>query len=390
MHFFRAISAILLITGVIGFGAGCKKTAAPQGQASSASQTPPIEAPAHHPDGGDATPVAQIKFFKGSIGSALGLQMKLVRQGDSLSGNYFYQKVGTKIDLKGTVDKDGNVLLEEFDPSGKQTGVFKGLWKTDSENLINIVGNWSKPNDSKQTAFSVHEEPITFSGATEIHAKTIKENNKKLKYEIGAEYPEIIGALDTRFDRFNQEARNLVNRKVAEFRKDVAERSADETIESSSTGSDFGVGYTVGFANDDLVSVEFDIGGYYAGAAHPNSYTEVINYDAKNGKILRLGDIFKPGAKYLQAMSAFAIKDLKAQGKSKGADSMLDDEMILSGAGPDAKNFKSWTITKKGLAITFDSYQVAPYAAGPQRVLIPYSALKDLIKPDGPLAGFKN
>jgi hypothetical protein len=103
-----------------------------------------------------------------------------------------------------------------------------------------------------------------------------------------------------------------------------------------------------------------------------------------------LGDIFKPGAKYLQAMSAFAIKDLKAQGKSKGADSMLDDEMILSGAGPDAKNFKSWTITKKGLAITFDSYQVAPYAAGPQRVLIPYSALKDLIKPDGPLAGFKN
>jgi hypothetical protein len=112
MHFFRAISAILLITGVIGFGAGCKKTAAPQGQASSASQTPPIEAPAHHPDGGDATPVAQIKFFKGSIGSALGLQMKLVRQGDSLSGNYFYQKVGTRIDLKGTVDKDGNVLLE--------------------------------------------------------------------------------------------------------------------------------------------------------------------------------------------------------------------------------------------------------------------------------------
>jgi hypothetical protein len=387
MQLLRSLSALLLITVVIGLSAGCRKNAGTQQQPVTSGQAAPVESPAHHPDGGNATPVAQTKFFKGSIGSALGLHMKLVRQGDSLSGNYFYQKVGTRIDLKGTIDSQGNVSLEEFDPSGKQTGVFKGLWKSDAENLISIVGNWSKPNDNKQTAFSVHEEPISFSGATEIHGKTIKENNKKLKYEISAEYPEIVGALDTRFDRFNQEARTLVAGKVAEFRKDIAERSADETIESASPGSDFGVGYTVALANDDLVSVEFDIGGYYAGAAHPNSYTGVINYDARNGKILRLSDLFKPGARYLPAISTYAIKDLNSQGKAKGADSMLDDEMIQSGAGPDAKNFKSWTITRKGLALTFDAYQVAPYAAGPQHVLIPYSALKHLIKPDGPLAG---
>jgi hypothetical protein len=45
-------------------------------------------------------------------------------------------------------------------------------------------------------------------------------------------------------------------------------------------------------------------------------------------------------------------------------------------------------ITKKGLWITFDPYQVAAYAAGPQTVLVPYSALKDIIKPDGPVATF--
>ena len=62
--------------------------------------------------------------------------------------------------------------------------------------------------------------------------------------------------------------------------------------------------------------------------------------------------------------------------------------MLKDGAAPTAKNYESWTITKQGLGINFDAYQVGPYAAGPQFVMVPYSALKDLIKPDGPVAAF--
>jgi hypothetical protein len=65
---------------------------------------------------------------------------------------------------------------------------------------------------------------------------------------------------------------------------------------------------------------------------------------------------------------------------------MLDNEQIQSGAAAEAKNYQSWTITKKGLGINFDAYQVGPYAAGRQYVLLPYSAIKELIKPDGPVA----
>jgi hypothetical protein len=102
--------------------------------------------------------------------------------------------------------------------------------------------------------------------------------------------------------------------------------------------------------------------------------------------VLKLAELFNPGAKYIQSLSAYCIKDLKRQSKSK--DSMLDDQTIQNGAGPDAQNYDSWTITKKGLEITFDPYQVAAYAAGPQKVVVPYSALKELIKPDGPLGPF--
>jgi hypothetical protein len=132
------------------------------------------------------------------------------------------------------------------------------------------------------------------------------------------------------------------------------------------------------------VSVEFKVGSYYQGAAHPNSYSEVINYDLKNGKQLKLGDLFKPGAKYLQAIAMYCIADLKKQGKDKG----LTDEEIEKGAAASPKNYQSWTITKKGLGINFDSYQVGPYAAGPQFVTVPYSTVKDLVNPEGPIAQF--
>ncbi|MDQ5844493.1 MAG: RsiV family protein, partial [Acidobacteriota bacterium] len=118
-----------------------------------------------------------------------------------------------------------------------------------------------------------------------------------------------------------------------------------------------------------------------------NSYSEVVNFDLKTGKPLKLADLFNPGSKFLQAISTYSIQDLKKQSTEK-LDSLLDDDWIQRGAGPKADNYKSWSITRKGLGIYFDSYQVGPYAAGPQRVVVPYSALKDIIKPDGPIAQF--
>jgi hypothetical protein len=79
------------------------------------------------------------------------------------------------------------------------------------------------------------------------------------------------------------------------------------------------------------------------------------------------------------------MADLKKQSKAK--DDMLPDDEIQSGAGPSAKNYRSWKITRKGLGVNFDAYQVGPYAAGPQYVLVPYANLKDMINTEGPIAG---
>ena len=62
---------------------------------------------------------------------------------------------------------------------------------------------------------------------------------------------------------------------------------------------------------------------------------------------------------------------------------MSDDEWITKGAGADKDNFSNWNLTKKGLLITFEPYQVAAYAAGSQTVIIPYDKLKSVLKKDG-------
>ena len=65
---------------------------------------------------------------------------------------------------------------------------------------------------------------------------------------------------------------------------------------------------------------------------------------------------------------------------------MSDDEWIGRGAGANADNFQNWNLTKKGLMFTFDQYQVAAYAAGPQTVIIPFDKLKNILRKDGAAA----
>ena len=375
----RKLTKFCLLLSLLTSFTACQRRATVTSQ-----NPPPTPAAEQSVAAGGVTLAPETKYFRGSIGSALGLQMKLIREGEKVVGSYYYQKIGKKIDLRGTINTTNNITLEEFDANGKQTGVFKGLWTTDEDGLIDIAGNWTTPAGGKQAAFSLHQEPIEFTGGAEIAGKQIKENNKKLQYEIEVEYPQITGSSNPAVEKFNQQAKAIVMDEVRVFRSAMAE-DADEEIQTT-TGSDLGMGYTVAIARDDLISIDFGVGGYYRGAAHPNTHSRVLNFDLKNGKPLRLADLFKPDAKYLKVISDFCIKDLQKQ--SKAHDNMLDDESILSGAGPNPKNYQSWTITRKGLGINFDAYQVGPYVAGPQFVLVPYSAIKDAIKPDGPLGMF--
>ena len=63
----------------------------------------------------------------------------------------------------------------------------------------------------------------------------------------------------------------------------------------------------------------------------------------------------------------------------------FDLSAYRSGAASIPENYPNWNVTTDALMITFDEYQVAPYAAGAQIIVMPYRELQAAIDPQGPL-----
>jgi hypothetical protein len=230
-------------------------------------------------------------------------------------------------------------------------------------------------------AFGLTKASSGYGAGMKVVPQEIKEENKRLKYSINAKYPQIEGAKSAGAANFNNAVKALIMKEVGEFKKSI--RGWDTKGIGSEVGSYLETDYEVMIDNGNLISVAFGENSYYAGAAHPNHNALVVNYDLKSARTLRLAELFKPGSKYLSVISKYCIADLK---KQMGGDA--DDRWIREGAGGSLKNYKNWTVTEQGLTILFDPYQVASYAAGPQKVDIPYAALKGIVAPSGPLAAF--
>ncbi len=337
------------------------------------------------PGGVSGAKTAGGKVFKGAV-SDKPVQMTLKREGDQLSGTYSYLKIGSDLSLQGLIDKEGNFTLKESDNSGKQTGEFKGKW-SDPANLptATLDGTWSKPGSDQTLSFYATEQVVEFASGLRVVTKEINEADKNKKYTIDAKYPELTGAANPNAEKFNQEVRSLVTKEVQGFKKDAQEMS-EEDMPDTETGSYLDLGYDLTLAKDELVSVAFGVSTYSRGAAHPNHYTVVFNYDLRSGTKLKLSDLFNPGSGYLQNISRYSIDDLKRQAGKDG----YDEEWFETGAGAKEENYENWNISKKGLAITFDPYQVASYAEGPKNVVVPYASLKEVIKPDGALSSVMN
>ncbi len=144
-----------------------------------------------------------------------------------------------------------------------------------------------------------------------------------------------------------------------------------DTIKSMVQG-----GYAVEASTSDWVSIVGGLSFYSSGAAHPFFVVDTYVYDLQQKKILKLSDVFKAGSDYLSVLSKLSREDLYLQVEEGDTDNPPDTNFIFSGTEPNEENFRSFAFLCEGLALYFGEYQVAPYAAGVQHVVIPYSKLK--------------
>jgi hypothetical protein len=217
---------------------------------------------------------------------------------------------------------------------------------------------------------------ISYADDIKIVTKEIKDSSETKRYEVRANYPQIEGLKDKGIqDKINKYIFTAASDNLKNFITDMSDWEIPKDLPDvySYMEIDF-ESYTL---NEDVFSFAFQISSYYAGAAHPNHWTNSMNWDLKKGTFIAFKDLFKPDSKYLEKISAYCIEDLKLQAKIN--DYEFFEDMLYDGAGSRDSNFVNYNLVQKGLQITFDPYTVAPYVLGTQYVILPYRAVFEMM-----------
>jgi len=215
------------------------------------------------------------------------------------------------------------------------------------------------------------------SEAVTIVSEPFSETGDKPIYTINAQIPYAQGPDPVRLANFNTLLKKMVEEQIQSFRDSVLTLAP---IDPVNVGSSFNLQYTVVGQAQDYWSLKYEVDAYFDGAAHPGHYSATINYDLASDRLITLDELFLPGSNSLQVISEYCKAELAKRD--------IGFDGFAAGADPQPENYTRWNLSADGLIITFDEYQVAPYAAGPQVVVIPFSALQGVALTNGIAASF--
>lgn len=131
------------------------------------------------------------------------------------------------------------------------------------------------------------------------------------------------------------------------------------------------------YRNKYLTVVELNTWQYLTGAAHGISATQFLNWDNATGKVLGLANILEPGK---QAAYTAALQAVHSHWLTQNPDAQHDPDAYNRMWPFQASN--NFAFTDQGLLVKYDSYQIAPYSSGQPELLIPYSALQGILRPE--------
>ncbi len=203
------------------------------------------------------------------------------------------------------------------------------------------------------------------------------EEGKTPDYTVETEMPVLQGSDDPRVANFNQAVAAIVSGQIAGFKKNLIDWTPSPVTNLSTFFQTYELISPVG----NVISLQIKIEYYMAGAAHPAHQTISYSYDLEKGQEITLNQLFLPNANALPTIADYCKAEL---GKRD-----IAFDAFSNGADPIAENYTVWNISTAGLVILFNEYQVAPYAAGPQTVILPRDVLGAVIDPSGPLAQAK-
>ncbi len=128
------------------------------------------------------------------------------------------------------------------------------------------------------------------------------------------------------------------------------------------------------FLSSGMVSISFE--NYaYTGGAHPNSHTMLLNYNLKYGRTVSLKDLVTD----LQELKYLAEKAFR-DSRDLSPDEDLNEAGFFGDNGFQMPS--NFGVTQEGLYFYYNSYEIAPYAAGPTDFVLTWEDLGDIARKD--------
>jgi Protein of unknown function (DUF3298) len=265
--------------------------------------------------------------------------------------------------------------------------------KLDAAQVKLYKADWIKRVETRRNAAQGPAQTGPIHGNQVLRYLQIRERSEEHSYDFEADYA-LVGSPDSTVDSETNLCINaFVIQHLQRFRADAIARTAEKnemkkTAFAATAWDSLAMSHSVALFTPEVLSLEFQLASYYSGAAHPNTQTRTLNFRLHPSFELNLRDIFKESSNYLDVLSRYCITDLSKQKAQRWYDpkqqteQMEDqqDNWILSGAGPEYRNFECFSLMKNGMVIHFDPYSVGSHAEGKYEVFIPAYELKSIVQ----------
>ncbi|MDR3628371.1 MAG: RsiV family protein [Ignavibacteriaceae bacterium] len=339
------------------------------------------------------------KRFEGTTNNEINIVMNLIRRNNLLTGSYYYVANGKPIifNFKSRITNNGRFYLAEY--SGQYdienipeiSGEFSGEFINDHS----IVGTWKSP----QSAIKYHFELVESypAGSVRLNLKNYAKNYYYKNRKAAA-----INFIFTQlYDYLDKKTEDSINYGIAySFIKNCSFQDSSKSLTSFESVMDNFVKQYKGdeidttslsdyfrkwenyysnivlFNSNNILAIE-NIDYFDCGGAHSSANYIYQNFNVLTGRTITLSELLKPNFKEL--LDRIGWYRFYETYNNQDPPAYKIDEFHLN---------DNFSISKLGLTFKFEEYEISSYSFGAPEVFIPYSDMKDLIKPDGLLAQF--
>lgn len=193
-----------------------------------------------------------------------------------------------------------------------------------------------------------------------VQMRTLKVSNRPDQQVF---YPRVIGMRNTRLEQ-------LINRSIVGQTQQLINLQVNQ---SPSTVVEMLGTYEVKNNQRDVLSFSFSNYTYHHQAAHGMTYIKSLTFDLKQGKRVRLNELFKPDSDYINRVSSLIQSQI-----TEREIPLLENFTTIQ---PD----QDFYIADKTLVIYFQLYDLTPYVFGFPMFPLSVYDLQDIIAEDGPL-----